>query len=794
MSPFLKKLLFVLLALVVLLGGALAVVAFTFDPNDYKDDIQAQVKKHTGRDLTLSGPLELSVFPWLGVEANALALSNAAGFDDPEFARIEHLEARLRLLPLLKGQVELGKIALHGLVLNLQRKADGSSNWDDLAGADEAEPTEPDDPVEVRGEVDVQDLSIAGLELFDARLQWRDGDQVTVVEGLNLETGPIRLGEPSTLAVSVMLTLADKTQIELKAQTDWQFELDGPFARFDQFSATASARGDAVPGGEQQIALALSAAYNGKTQTAAVSDGELRFVDQLVTFSAQLDELSSAQKAKLDLKGSNVDVRRMAKALEVALPEESGHWPNLSFALQADASLGNDRVEATTLDISFGELKLTAKAALTSIANQTGSGSISLKPLDLHAYLAALGYPVGAPKSAGPTRLDMTYAIAPDRISIEKISGQLAGEALSGKASVAQFDKPQLRANLDLAGLTVSDWVGGEGASKKDSGASSSSAGDLNSMEVPMDWARDLNLTARVQISRLNAYGVKFRDVRWTADARPGTPVKQQLVANAYGGQLALNNSIDASKPKPVLGVDLSAKAIGLGDFLQDGWGSRWITGTTELGLNLQSQGATVGAMRSSASGEANYKLKDGEVQGISLVDLVRKASALAGGSKAQAAQSGEATAFSELVGRFLIQSGKLKVQDLGGNNPWFKFGGDGFIDVLAGQFDLKLAPTLLENPTTRNDKTLSKLIGLAIPVEISGPLTKPQFKVNLEDVLKEKARAELQDKVDEKKDELKDKLNDKLTDFFRKQQQQPKSEPQQQPKTTPQPAQQQQQ
>ena len=785
MSPFLKKLLFVLLALVVLLGGALAVVAFTFDPNDYKDDIQAQVKKHTGRDLTLSGPLELSVFPWLGVEANALALSNAAGFDDPEFARIEHLEARLRLLPLLKGQVELGKIALHGLVLNLQRKADGSSNWDDLAGADEAEPTEPDDPVEVRGEVDVQDLSIAGLELFDARLQWRDGDQVTVVEGLNLETGPIRLGEPSTLALSVMLTLADKTQLELKAQTDWQFELDGPFARVDQFSATASARGDAVPGGEQQIALALSAAYNGKTQTAAVSDGELRFVDQLVTFSAQLDELSSAQKAKFDLKGSNVDVRRMAKALDVALPEESGHWPNLNFALQADASLGNDRVEATTLDIGFGELKLTAKAALTSIANQTGSGSISLKPLDLHAYLAALGYPGGAPKSAGPTRLDMTYAIAPDRISIEKISGQLAGEALSGKASVAQFDKPQLRANLDLAGLTVSDWVGGEDASEKDSSASSSSAGDLNSMEVPMDWARDLNLTARVQISRLNAYGVKFRDVRWTADARPGTPVKQQLVANAYGGQLALNNSIDASKPKPVLGVDLSAKAIGLGDFLQDGWGSRWITGTTELGLNLQSQGATVGAMRSSASGEANYKLKDGEVQGISLVDLVRKASALAGGSKAQAAQSGEATGFSELVGRFLIQSGKLKVQGLGGNNPWFKFGGDGFIDVLAGQFDLKLAPTLLENPTTRNDKTLSKLIGLAIPVEISGPLTKPQFKVNLEDVLKEKARAELQDKVDEKKDELKDKLNDKLTDFFRKQQQ---------PKTTPQPAQQQQQ
>ncbi len=794
MSPFLKKFLFIVIGLIVLLGGALAVIAYTFDPNDYKDDIQAQVKKQTGRDLTLSGPLELSVFPWLGVQANEIALSNAAGFDDAEFARIEHVEARLRLVPLLKGQFELGKIALHGLVLNLQRKADGSTNWDDLGAAGEQDAAPSDDPVEVRGEANLDDLSIAGLELVNARVQWRDADQVTVVEGLNLETGQIKLGEPSTLALSVVLTMADKTRLELEAESGWQFELDGPFARLEDFKATAKASGGAVPGDTQQLELALNAAYNGNTQTAAISDGELRFVDQVIQLSAQLDELATSQKAKLDVKGTSVDVRRVAKALEVALPDESSNWPNLNFALQADASLGADRVEAATLDLGFGELKLVAKTAMSSIAKQTGSGSVSIKPLDLHAYLAALGYPIGVAKSPGPSHLDMNFSIAPDRIAVESIKGKLAGEALSGNASVAQFSKPQLRANLDLAGLTVTDWVGGEGASASSSSKPSSSGGDLNSMEVPMDWARDLNLTARVQISRFNAYGVKFRDVRWTADARPGTPVKQQLVANAYGGQLALNNSIDATKPKPLLGVDLSAKAIGLGDFLHDGWGSRWITGTTELGMNLQSQGSTVGSLRSSASGEANYKLKDGEVKGISLVDLVRKASALAGGQKSQAAQTGESTGFSELVGRFLIQSGKLKVQDLGGNNPWFKFGGDGFIDVFGGQFDLKLSPTLLENATTRNDKTLSKLVGLAIPVSVTGPLTKPQFKIDLEEVLKEKARAELQGKVDEKKEELKDKLNDKLTDFFRKQQQQPKSEQQQQPATTPQPAQQQQQ
>ena len=774
MSPFLKKFLIVVFGLIVLVGGALAAVAVTFDPNDYKDDIQAQVKKQTGRDLTLSGDLELSLFPWLGVEANTLALSNAQGFEDAEFARIEHVQARLRLLPLLKGQIELGKIALHGLVLNLQRKADGSTNWDDLASSAESEAAPADEPVEVRGEVELEELSIAGLELIDARLKWRDADQVTVVDGLNLETGPISLGQPSTFALSVALTLADQTRLELQAESDWQFELEGPFARLEGFTAKAEAEGDAVPGGSQQLELSLDAAYNGKTQSAAISDAELRFVDQVIKLSAELDELDSAQHAKIDIKGQQLDVRRIAQALEVELPDEADNWPTLTFAAQADASLGRDRIEMATLDVGFGELGLSASAGMNSISNQTGGGNLSLKALDLHAYLATLGYPVGVPSSPGPTQLEMKFAVAPDRIAIESINGKLAGEALSGNASIANFSKPQLRANLDLAGFTVSDWVGGSDADSDASSEPESSGGDINSMEVPMDWARDLNLTARVQISRLNAYGIKFRDVRWTADARPGAPVKQQLVANAYGGQLALNNSIDASKPKPILGVDLSAKAVGLGDFLQDGWGSRWITGTTELGLNLESQGATVGAMRSSANGAASYKLKDGEVQGISLVDLVRKASALAGGEKAQAADSGESTAFSELVGRFLIQSGKLQIQELGGSNPWFDFGGDGFIDVLAGKFDLTLAPKLLENDTTRNDKTLSKLIGLAIPVEVSGPLTNPRFKVSLDELLKQKARAELQSEVDEKKEELKEKLNEKLGDFFRRQQSKP--------------------
>lgn len=770
MSSVLKKLLIVVFGLFGLVAVALVVIAVTVDPNDYKDQIQAQVKKQTGRDLLLSGPLELSVFPWLGVQANDVALSNAQGFSDPQMASIQHVEVRLRLLPLLKKQIRLGKVTLAGLVLNLERKADGQSNWDDLTAKAADKPEEPVAEPEDEAAGSLPDLSVEGLALEDARIQWRDSGELTVIDGLNLSTGAIAENEPSNLALHVSVTLADQTKLRLDLDSDWQFALAGPSASLNDFAATVSAQGEAVPGKQQSLTLAMNAAYDGQAQTASLSDGRLEFADQAIELGGQIAGLDSSQDVKAQVEGKSINLAAIAKQLQLELPPQASDWPALSLDLNTQAQLAAGRVPAAKANIQFGELELALDAAVSDMAKQSGGGKLTIQPLDLHAFLASLGYPLGLKTSPGPTSLQADVALTTDSIAIKPIKGQLAGEALSGSASISQFAKPVIRANLDLAGLKVADWAGEGGneqpASKKPDDDKDS--GDLNSMEVPMDWAKDLNLTARVALSRLNAYGVKLRDVRWTADARPGTPVKQELVANAYGGQLALNNSIDANQAEPVVGVNLSAKAIGLGDFLQDGWGSRWITGTTELGMDLTSRGATVGKMRSSANGDARYRLKDGEVKGISLLDLVRKGSELAGRSKPT--EEGESTGFTELVGRFLIQSGKLKVKDLGGDSNWFKFAGDGAVDLLAGQYNLRLLPTLLENKTTKNDKTLSKLIGLAIPVDVSGPLTAPKFKIDLEDALKQKAKAEIDKEVDEQKDKLRNKLNEKLGDMLRSQ------------------------
>ena len=54
---------YVAAGLIGLIGVALVLVVVFVDPNDYRDDIERMVEQKTGRELTLSGDLKLSVFP-----------------------------------------------------------------------------------------------------------------------------------------------------------------------------------------------------------------------------------------------------------------------------------------------------------------------------------------------------------------------------------------------------------------------------------------------------------------------------------------------------------------------------------------------------------------------------------------------------------------------------------------------------------------------------------------------------------------------------------------------------------
>ena len=105
--------------LVIALIALLAFVA-TFDANNYKSQIVEQVENATGRDFRIDGDINLSVFPWIGLKVEGVSLGNAEGFSAPQFASIKQIDVRVNVLPLLKKQVQINTIRLHGLDVSLE--------------------------------------------------------------------------------------------------------------------------------------------------------------------------------------------------------------------------------------------------------------------------------------------------------------------------------------------------------------------------------------------------------------------------------------------------------------------------------------------------------------------------------------------------------------------------------------------------------------------------------------------------------------------------------------------------
>ena len=128
----LKWLLGTVAVLVLIVGLGVAALVYLVDWNDFKETIQNQVKKQTGRDLQIAGDLSPSFFPWAGISVGEIILANADGYGDAPFARIGAADVKVELLPLLKRQVNVRTVELTGLQLDLQRAEDGQTNWDDL--------------------------------------------------------------------------------------------------------------------------------------------------------------------------------------------------------------------------------------------------------------------------------------------------------------------------------------------------------------------------------------------------------------------------------------------------------------------------------------------------------------------------------------------------------------------------------------------------------------------------------------------------------------------------------------
>ena len=173
-----RRILVALVLIIIVLPVAAATAAFlTFDPNAYKTQIVAAVAQATGRDVTLAGPLavKLSWVPTL--TAQDVRLANIPGGSSPEMARIDEIETRIALLPMLQHRLEIQDLVLRHPNVLLERTADGRANW----LFQPAPPTSPPSPpsATINAGAGQWHVAIDSLEIVDGQFTYRNGTSGT---------------------------------------------------------------------------------------------------------------------------------------------------------------------------------------------------------------------------------------------------------------------------------------------------------------------------------------------------------------------------------------------------------------------------------------------------------------------------------------------------------------------------------------------------------------------------------------------------------------------------------------
>lgn len=443
-----------LIAFIVIVAVAAAIaLPFIIDPNDYKQQISDQVEKTTGRQLTLEGDIGLSVFPWLALELGPLSLSNAKNFTADEFAKVSAAEIRVKLLPLLKKQLEMDTVILDGLVLNLEKNKAGKTNWDDLTQDNSSKAEKKAAPSAEKSKAPaLAAISVAGVKLSNANIHWLDhskNEQIDITN-LNLDTDPLVPGEPTALNLAFDVTSnKPEVQAQIKLSSDVTVDLDQQRYALSDLKFQTNAEGDALPLTKVNVSLSGDIDADMMQQKINLSGMLLEMQDMAIRSNLQVTEVSSANPAITgDIDIAPFNLRQLAKQLAVDLPAMSDDSSLELVQLSSQIAGSSDHIAASDLLVKLDQSTLTGDVSVNNFADPAIKFALKLDEIDADRYLPPPATEKGKAKApAGPATATGAAASQLPLDTLRQLN--IKGVADIGKLKISGTQSEQIHIEID---------------------------------------------------------------------------------------------------------------------------------------------------------------------------------------------------------------------------------------------------------------------------------------------------------------------------------------------------------
>ncbi|XXF08288.1 AsmA family protein [Pseudomonas sp. D2-3] len=716
-----------LLLIIVALGFALT---HLFDPNDYKDEIRQLARDKVNLELTLNGDIGWSLFPWLGLELTDATLASASTPDKP-FANLRLLGLSVRVLPLLRKEVQMSDIRVDGLNLDLQRDENGHGNWEDVGrpaakpGETSAEQTAGNDASQPQGEPAQESgsqpikLDIDSLIVNGARVDYRDAQkgQQFSAESIQLTTGAIREGAGVPIKLSAFF---GSNQPVMRARTELQGELrfDRALKRYQLEDARLSGEASGEP-------------FNGQTLTYA-AQGQL-----LVDLAAQVAE-----------------------------------WNGLKLSANQLRALGEVKVR----DLQ-SEPKL--------------SGGLSVAPVNLREFLASLGQklpPMSDEKTLAQFELVTQLGGTANSLSLDELTLKLDDSTFTGKLAMADFAKQALRVQLKGDKLDLDRYLPPASKDKKDADSARkaevretvANAGQAGTTPVPnaptqQAWSssevlpipalRKLDLQANLTLDQLTLQKQALSDVSLKARSQGGALNLEELRGKLGNGSFAIRADADVRPAVPVLSLRTQLNGIPVEPFLKDEQRPSPLKGLLDLTSELTTSGNSQKAWVDALNGTASFMLEDGVLVDANLEQQLCRGISTLNRKQLSGEPRSKDTPFERLQGSLSIRNGVANNPDLQARIPGLSVAGNGDVDLRVLGLDYRVGITIEGDQREMPDPACEvnrRYVGIAWPLHCRGPLELGAKACRLDQEGMGKVAAKLAgDRINEK---LEEKLGDKVS------------------------------
>ena len=366
---------------------------------------------------------------------------------------------------------------------------------------------------------------------------------------------------------------------------------------------------------------------------------------------------------------------------------------------------------------------------------------------------------VEAPETADPVVLsrlivDAGVKVGEAAIQLTNVNIKLDDTTFTGSLAVPRSATGGYRVDLVGDAIDLNRYM--EPAAE----TAGSGAADAASTELPTDLIKSLNARGSLKMASVVLGDLQLEQVSLGLNAANGRMRIHPITAGLFGGSYSGDVRIDVAGPEPVLTFDEKVQGVDLASLARAMFEQENITGSMNGNFALTGRGNDLDKIQSSLAGNMSFELKDGTYEGMDVWYELRRARALIKEETPPEPKLPAKTKFSSVTATGVVTDGVMRNNDLIADLPFMQLTGKGNVDIPKGTVDYNLRarvykkPEALEGATQEEIDDFTKTV---IPLKITGTLTSPKVRPDVEELLRQRVEEELEDKL---KDKLKDLFN----------------------------------